>query len=161
MGSYSFLDNAVSISGPGGSFNLAGNGAANADEGIDVEMVSDKNTMTQGADGSTMHSLSASTAAQVTVRLQKTSPVNAMLSSLYNTQQISSSTWGQNVITIKNTVSGDSITLTDVAFKRLPNLKYAKDANVNEWVFDAGKSAWSLGSGGTVASAAALVQQSV
>jgi len=161
MGTYSFQDNTLTITGPGGSFVIGGQGAGNAEEGFDIEMAQDKNTMMQGADGSVAHSLAASNAAILTVRLLKTSPVNAQLSSLYNTQKVSISLWGQNTITMKNGISGDSYTLIQAAFKRLPKNTYAKDANVLEWQFDVAGNNAALGSGGTVASAAALVQQSV
>lgn len=161
MGTYSFLDNTASIAGPGGNFNISGQGVGNAEEGIDIEMVADKNTLTIGADGSPMNSLAASTAAKLIVRLLKTSPVNAQLSALYNTQVISSALHGQNVVTIKNPISGDSITATNVAFKKFPKVAYAKEAGFMEWEFDCGTCVFTLGSGGTVAAAAALVQQSV
>jgi hypothetical protein len=134
---YSFLDVQATIAGPGGSFNL-GNGAGNAEEGIDIEMVEDKNTMTVGADGTPMHSLHAGKAGTVTVRLLKTSPVNAKLQAMYDLQSQSSSLWGQNVISINNTASGDNVGCRSVAFKKSPKNAYAKDGGSNEWVFDAG-----------------------
>lgn len=161
MATFSFLDVTLTITGPGGSFIIGGQGAANAEEGFDIEMAQDKNTMQQGADGSVAHSLAASNSAMLTVRLLKTSPVNSMLSSLYNTQKASSSLWGQNTITMKNITSGDSYTMAQCAFKRFPKNTYGKDANMLEWQFDVGISGAALGGGGTVASAAALVQQSV
>lgn len=134
---YSFLDVQATIVGPGGAFNL-GNGAGNAEEGIETEMVEDKNTMTIGADGTPMHSLHAGKGGTVTVRLLKTSPVNAKLQAMYDLQSQSSSLWGQNVISINNTASGDNIGCRYVAFKKSPKNTYAKDGGMNEWVFDAG-----------------------
>ena len=49
MPAYSFLDVSVSIDGPGGFFAIDGGGVA--EEGITIEPVGDKNTMTVGADG--------------------------------------------------------------------------------------------------------------
>lgn len=161
MATYSFLDTIASITGPGGSFNIGGQGAGNANEGVEVEMVGDKNTQTTGADGSVMNALAAATQSKLRVRLLKTSPVNSQLSSLYNTQKVSSALWGQNVITIQNTTLGDSWTLSQVAFTKFPKVVYSKEGAMNEWEFDAGITASTLGGGGTVASAAALVQQSV
>lgn len=137
MATYSFLDVNASIVGPGGSFSL-GAGSANAEEGIDVDMVEDKDTLTVGADGTPMHSLHAGKAANIMVRLLKTSPVNAQLSQLYNIQTISSATHGQNVISISNNVSGDSIIAQSVAFKKQPKVTYAKDGGFMEWEFSAG-----------------------
>jgi len=134
---YSFLDVQASIVGPGGSFSI-GSGAGAAEEGITVEMVDDKNTMTIGADGTPMHSLHAGKAATVTVRLLKTSPVNSNLSSMYALQTSAGSLHGANVLVIKNPVTGDQITARAAAFKKFPTQTYAKDGGMVEWTFDAG-----------------------
>jgi len=83
-----------------------------------------------------MNSLNASKAGQIVVRLLKTSPVNAQLSQMYNVQSQSSAAWGLNVISIKNPVSGDSITATYGAFKKHPDVTYDKNGRYNEWAFD-------------------------
>lgn len=131
---YSFLDVAASITGPGGSFPLAA-GAGAAEEGITIEMLEDKDDMKVGADGQIMHSLRASKAARVTVRLLKTSPVNAQLSLMYNLQAQSSGLWGNNVIVVSDVARGDQISSAQLAFARQPTVVYAKDGNVNEWAF--------------------------
>lgn len=134
---YSFLDVQATIAGPGGSFNL-GSGSGNAEEGITIEMAEDKNNMAVGADGQVMHSLHAGNAGTVTVRLLKTSPVNAQLMAMYNLQKTSSSLWGNNVISINNKASSDNNGCRAVAFKKAPNMAYAKDGGTVEWAFDAG-----------------------
>jgi len=136
MSTYSFIDVTASIKGPGGAFNL-GYGEACAEEGITISMVADKNTMTVGADGEGMHSLHAGKAGTVTLRYLKTAPINAKLMALYDAQQMSSSLWGKNLITIRNTASGDTTTARSCAFKKKPDLKYAQDGDIVEWVFDA------------------------
>jgi len=146
MATYSFQDVVAAIVGVGGSINLAA-GAAVAEEGITIEAVADKNTMTIGADGSGMHSLAANEASTVTVRLLKTSPVNAQLQLMYNLQTKSSLTHGKNVITVRDVVRGDSIVLTQVAFKKRPAINYAKEGGLNEWTFDAVKTTQILGVG--------------
>jgi len=146
MGTYSFLDVRAAIVGPGGSFSF-GSDAGAAEEGISVSMTEDKNTMTIGAGGEAMHSLHAGKSGSVTVRLLKTSPVNQKLSALYNIQTISSAAHGQNVISLRNPVSGDSITATQVAFTKHPDLTYAKDGGTVEWTFHAGAIDLSLGGG--------------
>lgn len=161
MASYSFLDNTLSIAGPGGTFTIGGQGAANTKEGYDIEYKDDKNTQTIGADGSAMNSLNASSASTLTLHLQKTSPVNAQLSSLYATQSASSALWGQNVIVHQNKVLGDQITMTNAAFKKFPKVTQDAEGAMNQWVFDIGNTFSTLGGGGTVASAAALVQSAV
>ena len=146
MATYSFKDVTAALAGPGGSVNL-GTGAAIAEEGITIEAVEDKNIMTLGADGSGMHSLVASEGATVTVRLLKTSPVNAQLQTMYNMQTLSSITHGKNTLTVRDIARGDSIVLQGVAFKKAPSITYAKEGGVMEWTFDAIKTTRTLGVG--------------
>lgn len=144
MATYSFLDVQCSIVGPGGAFQL-GAGAATSEEGITVDMNVDKDTMTIGADGEGMHSLVADKSGTITVSLLKTSPVNQQLRIMYDLQTSSSSLHGNNVITVANS-AGDISTARQVAFKKLPTLKYAKDGGYNVWAFNAIKIDGFLGS---------------
>ena len=137
MATYSFLDVTASITGPGGSFNL-GFGAGAAEEGITITRPDDKNTMLIGADGTPMHSLHAGKPGMVSVRLLKTSPVNGQLSQMYALQTSSSTLHGQNVITVRNNATGEVTTCQQAAFKKFPDISYAKDGNSNEWTFDIG-----------------------
>jgi len=146
MATYSFLNVNAAIAGPGGAANLA-SGAAVSEEGITVEAAEDKNIMTIGADGAGQHSLVASDARTVTIRLLKTSPINAILMAMYNVQSSSSSLWGRNVITIGDTGAGDAIALQQVAFKKVPTITYAKEGGMNEWTFDCVKGDAILGAG--------------
>jgi hypothetical protein len=136
MATYSFLDVQASIVGPGGAFSI-GTSSGVAEEGITVRMLEDKNTMTIGADGTGMHSLHAGKSGAVEIQVLKTSPVNQQLRIMYDLQTASSSTHGKNTITVTNTESGDISTLRMCAFKKLPDLKYAKDGGMNTWTFDA------------------------
>ena len=102
--------------------------------------------MTIGADGTSMHSLHADRSGTVTVQLLKTSPVNQKLSLMYAYQTASSALHGQNTISLANTQTGDSITCQVVAFKKAPDLKYAKEGGTVEWVFNAGRIDRILGS---------------
>lgn len=133
---YSFEDVLATISGPGGVVSL-GAGAGNAKEGISIEFVEDKNNMLIGADGSGVHSLRANSSAHISVRLLKTSPVNALLNAMYALQTSSSIFWGQNVFTVTNAATGDNYPCTQVAFRKFPGITWAEDANMNEWSFDA------------------------
>ena len=152
---YSFLDVHATIQGPGASFQLGGPnssvqlgaGSGLADEGITLSRAEDKNTQTVGADGKAMNVLNAANNGTVTVRLQQISPVNKMLMDLYNAQRGSSTTWGQNVITITDIARGDKHTCRQVAFKKAPDLTYAKAGSTREWVFDVGHIDSQLGSG--------------
>lgn len=143
---YSFLNINASIVGPGGALNLAA-GAAVAEEGITIEPVEDKNQMTIGADGKGQHSLIASDACTVTVRLLKTSPLNQALMIMYDLQSASSALWGQNVFTLTDSGRGDFNVVQGCAFKKKPTLTYAKEAGFNDWTFDGIQANSILGSG--------------
>ena len=127
MSTYSFLDVSASLAGPTGLVEL-GYGSANAEEGITVTMTEAKNTMTLGADGEVMHSLHAGKSGTITVTLL-----------MYNAQSLSSATWGNNVIVIRNKVSGDTTTARSCAFQKQPDHANAKVGNTVSWVFDCGK----------------------
>ncbi|MCK6998808.1 DUF3277 family protein [Enterobacter kobei] len=138
MTTYSFLDVTASLTGPTGVIDL-GQGSANSEEGITQTMGGNKNTMTIGADGEVMHSLHADKSGTITVTLLKTSPVNKKLSLAYNAQSQSSATWGNNVIVIRNTASGDISTARSCAFQKQPDFNNAKEGGTVAWVFDCGK----------------------
>lgn len=149
MATYSFLNVNATIVGPGGAFNMAA-GAAAAEEGITIEPVEDKNVMTVGADGQGQHSLIASDAVRVTVRLLKTSPINAALMAMYNLQSASAALWGRNVITVTDSNRNDLNVAQACAFKTRPTLNYAKEGGLNEWVWDSIKGTSVLGTGQTL-----------
>lgn len=141
-GSYSFFDVQAAISGPGGSFSLKGGNAA---EGITLTRAEDKDTMTIGADGSVMHSHHVGKACTVTIRLLKTSPVNAQLREMLNYQDNGSVNWGKNVITIKNIVSGDDEVITGAAFAGPPENVWATEGNILEWTLNGAKNTGKTG----------------
>lgn len=147
MGVYSFLNINATIVGPGGAFDLAA-GAEAAEEGISITAVEDKNQMTIGADGAGQHSLIASDACSITVRLLKTSPNNGRLMALYEAQSASSALWGQNVITVIDSARGDYNLVQSCAFKKKPDLHYAKEGGLVEWTFDGIKATSILSTGG-------------
>lgn len=143
---YSFLNISAFIVGPGGAFNMAA-GAAAAEEGLTLEAAEDKNVMTIGADGQGQHSLIASDACLVTVRLLKTSLINGNLMLMYDTQSVSSALWGANVITITDSARLDVHVIQAAAFKKKPKIDYQKEAGMIEWVFDGITAASVLGKG--------------
>lgn len=146
MSVYSFADCKASITGVGGNFTL-GDGAGPSEEGITLEAVTDQNMMTVGADGSVMHSKIINRASTFTLRLLKTSPANRLLQAMYNLQFLQSIGWGRNIIYVTDIIRGDAVTLTDVAFKKVPTITYAKEGGINEWTFDCGKAYIFLGGG--------------
>lgn len=132
MSAYSFTDVAAAIVGPGGAFSV-GSGSGSSEEGITIDNVEEKNAATVGADGTIMHSLRASNLAKITIRLLKTSPVNSLLSNLYNFQKSSSAFWGQNVITVNDVIRGDLENVSIAAFNKPPANTYSKDGAMMEW----------------------------
>lgn len=139
MATYSFMDVTASFAGPTGVIDL-GYGSASAKEGISYEFGQPRNNKTVGADGEVMHSLRADKSGTITVRLLYTSPVNAKLKAMFNAQSLSSSVWGNNVITILNKGNTDTVVARSVAFQGLPSQTFAEDGQpVLEWVFDCGK----------------------
>ncbi|MDG9784640.1 phage structural protein [Metapseudomonas otitidis] len=135
MGTYSFLDVNATLVGAGAVLDL-GAGSGNSEEGITITPAGDKNTMMIGADGEGMHSLRGDKSGTVTLRFLKTSPKNAQLMALYDAQSLSSAAWGQNLITVTHSVSGDVTACRSCAFKKRPDLSYKKDGDIVEWVFD-------------------------
>lgn len=136
MQTYSFLEVNASLVGPGGFISL-GAGAGAAEEGISIEATSEIGTMTIGADGKGMHTLHADKSGRITVRLLKTSPVNALLSAMYNFQTAAGATYGQNTLTLTDANRGDVVTCRQVGFTKAPPLSYAKEAGAIEWEFNA------------------------
>jgi predicted SPOUT superfamily RNA methylase MTH1 len=132
---YSFMDVSATLTDINGDVVSLGYGAGTAKEGITVEMSDDKTKLDIGADGTPMHSLRASNAGRLLVRLLKTSPTNNQLSLIYNVQRYTPFLWGQNVISVRDVLQGDVISASAVAFARQPVVTYAEDANMNEWQF--------------------------
>lgn len=135
MTTYSFMDVTASLTGPTGVVDL-GYGAAVAKEGITVALTNARNTMTVGADGEGMHSLKADKSGTVTVRVLQTSSVNAKLQALYNAQALSSSLWGNNVITIRNKANSETTVCRSCAFQKQGDITYSEEGQMREWIFD-------------------------
>lgn len=146
MATYSFQDIVGSITGPGGTIPI-GSGSGAGEGGITITPSADKNVMMIGADGSGMNSLIADSSVEVKVTLLKTSPVNAFLQQMYNYQVGSSLTHGQNTISFADVARGDLIVCSNAAFKKQPELTYAKEGSEIEWLFDAISSSVTLGTG--------------
>lgn len=146
MGAYSFQDVQASIVGPGGAFPL-GSSEAIANEGITFAFVGNRNTMTAGAGVEVMHSLHAARPAIVTVRLLKTSLVNALLSAMFDLQQASSALWGLNTLVVSDIARGDVASAWQAAFQKFPDNTWATEGNTLEWMFDAGRAFELLGTG--------------
>lgn len=146
MPTFAFANTLASISGPNGNFDF-GYGAGNSEGGITMSFVEDVNTMTIGADGQVMHSLHSGKGAIMTVRLLKTSPVNALFEAMYNLDRAGGTGHGQNTIAIRDMARGDHITGQQVAFAKPPDITYAKDGGEMVWTFHSGVTDFDLGDG--------------
>lgn len=138
MATYSFTDVRATLTGATGFVDL-GYGSAAAKEGITVSLASERDVMTVGADGEVMHSMKADKSGTVTVRLMATSSANAKLQAMFDAQALSSSAWGQNVITIVNKGNDETTVCRSVAFQKQPDIVYAEEGQIREWVFNCGK----------------------
>ena len=150
MATYSFQDVMGSINGPNGTISL-GQGSCAADGGISIVRVEDKSTMVIGADGCVMHSLHSGKGANITIRLLKTSPTNALLSTMYKEDTTNSGQHGQNTISIRDLQRNDVITAQQCAFAKFADITYAKEGGECVWQFHAGIVDFDLGSGLAVA----------
>lgn len=136
-GTYSFFEVTATLTSVAGIIDL-GYGAGNADEGISISMNGAKNVQTTGADGSVMNSLRCENTGTVTVRLLNISNRNAALRRLYNTERISSTAWGADIITITNRANNETTVCRACAFKQAPSIEYGTGGQIVTWVFDAG-----------------------
>jgi Bacteriophage KPP10, Structural protein ORF10 len=134
MGAYSFLNVEATFAGPGGNFQI-GSSAGVAKEGISTSFDEPKGTVTTGADGSIMGSLHAGQTGKMTIRLLKTSPVNAQLSASYAFQRQSAANWQQNIIRVVDKVRGDLAVIRQANFMKFPDNAWSEDGNVLTWEF--------------------------
>lgn len=141
---YSFGDVVSQIQGPSGSVSLSEKGIAN--EGISIEPAQ-RVTTTYGADGSWMHALHKSRGGKIRVTCMKNGRINGLLSKMFAGDQASSANTGQNVISVRNPVVGDSWTAIGCAFVGLPTTVYNADGAALVWEFNVGMVDGVLGSG--------------
>lgn len=139
MATYSFLDISVTLVTPTGVISL-GNGSANATDGsVEVEYAESLNKLTVGADGSVMNTLTQNRSGTCKIKLLYSSPQNQALMNAFNLQSLSSSAWGNNSITIRNSKNENLVICTNVAFTKVPNLSLGQDAGQMDWEFSCGR----------------------
>jgi hypothetical protein len=92
--------------------------------------------VTTGADGAIMTSLHATQTGKITIRLLKTSPLNAVLNQAYNFQRGSSANWAQNIIRVVDKVRGDVVSGVQMGFEKHPDNHWGEDGNTLEWTFE-------------------------
>jgi len=144
-GTYAFQDFLGAYSGPGGVADISSGGIA--EEGITIAFDEDKATKTNGADGDWMYSLHAASGGMVTVRVLKTSPLNAFFGRLYNFETSSGANYGRGTFTGRNVSTGDAFVCDGCGIRKFPDNVNAKEGGTNEWVFMAGVIDVTLGDG--------------
>lgn len=134
MSAYSFINVQASIVGPGIVAQI-GSSAGSGKDGISTSFDQDKGSVVTGADGQIMTSLHAAQTGKMTIRLLKTSPINALLSAAYALQRSSAALWGLNTILVVDKVRGDVAVGRQMQFVKFPDNSWAEEGNIIEWVF--------------------------
>ena len=134
MSTYSFLNIQATIIGPGLTAAIGSSSGA-AKDGLSTGFDEDKTSVTTGADGSIMTSLRASQTGRITVRLLKTSPLNAVLNAAFNFQRVSAANTGQNNLRIVDKARGDVVTGRQMSFVKHPDNVWSEEGNILEWTF--------------------------
>jgi hypothetical protein len=134
MSTYSFLSVAASVVGPGLNAQIGATSGA-AKDGLSTSFDEDKTKITTGADGSIMTTLNASQTGKITVRLLKTSPLNAILSAAYNFQRVSAANTGQNLVRVVDKARGDVVTGRQMSFLKFPDNSWGEEGPILEWTF--------------------------
>lgn len=146
MATYSFIDVYATLVDAATGANISiGSGAGVAEEGITISQVDNVGHMQIGADGTPMQVLQATRGARLSLRLLKTSPVNAALMALVETQRTTGALWGQNTISITEIATGDEVTAAFCAFEKIPDNNYDKTGKMFDWTFLVGDSTQVLG----------------
>lgn len=143
---YSFISIAASIKDPNGTFSI-GSGAGVAKEGITIAFVDDKGSLITGADGQGMHSLHASRAAVITLRLLKTSPTNALLQDLYDATTASPADYGASSIVLRDPNRGDVASCLGCGMRKFPDTVYDDAGPLMEWSWNSARTSILLGTG--------------
>lgn len=105
-------------------------------DGDDVVVVaenSDVSTLLIGADGSSLVSVSADHAAQISIKLQHTSPMHRYLHQKLKQTRARGANATAFSFTVKDKVSGEGGTADQCYIKQAPGDSKGKNASVREW----------------------------
>jgi Protein of unknown function (DUF3277) len=127
---YSFENVIATISGPNGAFSLTDNGVAN--EGITLTP-DERVTIQRGAAGDWMYTLHSAQGGRLAIRVLKNGALNGLLSTMFDSDSLSSATIGQNMISVHNPQVGDAWTLVGCAFSKMPTVTYGTEGPMLEW----------------------------
>lgn len=144
---YAFANVNASIVGPNAAFSM-GFGSGLDDGGISVEFAEPRVGMKAGADGQAMVSFYSQTLGKIIIRVQKTAPVNALLSAMFAADSADPTQVGQNTILVSDLALVDLCAGKQCAIEKHPNIVYGKEGPMNEWTFLVGQLRVLLGGGG-------------
>jgi hypothetical protein len=114
-------------------------GLWDGDDAIVVSQGADVSTMLIGADGSSIVSISADHSAQISVKLQHTSPTHRFLSQKLKQLRARGANATAFSFSIKDKVSGEGGTADQCYIMTAPEDSKGKNAAVREWVLITGE----------------------
>lgn len=128
---YSFEDVQVVLAHPAIGQNVAnGTGIGT----ITIAMTTDLSTHDVAADGSVMVSKVLGLNGTVALAIQQTSSLDAWLRRWYNyVETADASEWAQMTISMRNTLGGESITMSGVSPQKLPDRPYQSQGQLITW----------------------------
>ena len=105
---------------------------------ISIERTTEANTSSVGAGGEVTINIGNDDRKTITLRLQQTSPDNALLSAIFQTQRLA----GTPLISpmaIKDGLGNDLHTAAEAWIMNEPDADYGTESGQREWVFEAAK----------------------
>lgn len=111
---------------------------------ISVEQISDGVTSESGADGEVARAMSTDKRMRITLTLQQVSASNAVLSAMYDADQLSGGDYpfpfGLNDLRGKSLVAAGSAWIV-----KKPTSEFGKELSPREWVIETDKAAYTVG----------------
>lgn len=104
------------------------------DDAVEVAYANDRGTGLTGADGASIFSVSADKSAEVTLRLQHTSPTHRLLMQKLKQQQARGANFTGFSFSVKDRVSGEGGSCDKAYIQTAPGKSYGVNAVVREWV---------------------------
>jgi hypothetical protein len=104
-----------------------------------VNMHTPRSILDTAADGTIMPTYAAGNSGQISIEVQQTSILHALLLDLYNNLVLAGdagdpSAWAAGQITLRNTAVGNQHVLTGVAFEKKPDKPYEAQGTRITWV---------------------------
>ena len=130
MYAYSFANIVLNVKG------IVIDNYAEGDDDITVEPLVDAATTKVGADGHMVASISANRGCRVVIKLQQTSPGNAVMQRFYNLQLVAGAAFSPLSLGMKDVMLQDVVTATGGLITKQATLKRGAQANDTEWTLE-------------------------